>query len=265
MGKVIDPLEEIVMNRLEGKTAIITGGAGGIGAATGQLFCEEGARVALVDLATSPLADVAQRIRQQVAGAQVLEIAADVGTEAAATSIVQQVLAHFGALDVLVNLAGIRSYEPLAEAKAETWEKILAVNLLSYAFLAREALPALRRSGKGSIVNVSSTHAVNPRVGMGQYDVTKAGILSMTRTLAFEEAPHKVRVNSVCPGLTLTPFHMTRLGRSAKDLLTEDVDHNLQRRWCDPREIAFPILWLASDEASFVTASTVMVDGGTRV
>jgi len=253
------------MKRLEGKTAIITGGAGGIGAATGQLFCEEGARVALVDLEDSPLAEVAQRIRQQVPGAEVLEIGEDVGTEAAATAIVTQVLAHFGALDILVNLAGIRSYESLAEAKAQTWQKILAVNLLSYAYLAREALPALRRSGRGSIVNVSSTHAVNPRVGMGQYDVTKAGILSMTRTLAFEEAANHVRVNSVCPGLTLTPFHVRRTGRTENDLRTELVDHNLQRRWCDPREVAFPILWLASDEASFVTASTVMVDGGTRV
>jgi NAD(P)-dependent dehydrogenase (short-subunit alcohol dehydrogenase family) len=253
------------MKRLEGKTAIITGGAGGIGAATGQLFCEEGARIALVDLAGSPLPQVAQGIRDQVPGAQVLEIAADVGTEAAAAAIVSQVLAQLGGIDVLVNLAGIRSYEPLAQAQAQTWDKILAVNLLSYAYLAREALPALRRSGRGSIVNVSSTHAVNPRVGMGQYDVTKAGILSMTRTLAFEEAPNKVRVNAVCPGLTLTPFHMKRLGRSEQDLLTEQVDHNLQRRWADPREVAFPILWLASDEASFCTASTVMVDGGTRV
>jgi len=251
--------------RLEGKTAIITGGAGGIGAATAQLFCEEGARVALVDLASAPLGEVAQRVRSQVPGADVLEIAADVGTESAATDIVTRVLAQFGAIDVLVNLAGIRSYEPLAEAKAETWNKILAVNLLSYAYLVREALPALRRSGRGSIVNVSSTHAVNPRIGMGQYDVTKAGILSMTRTLAFEEADNKVRVNAVCPGLTLTPFHMRRLGRSEQDLLDEKVDHNLQHRWCDPREVAYPILWLASDEASFVTASTVMVDGGTRV
>jgi 2-hydroxycyclohexanecarboxyl-CoA dehydrogenase len=251
--------------RLEGKTAIITGGAGGIGAATGQLFCEEGARVALVDLAGAPLAEVAKHIREQVPGAQVLEIAADVGTEAAAAAIVKEVLGKFGAIDVLVNLAGIRSYEPLAEAKAQTWEKILAVNLLSYAYLAREALPALRRSGRGSIVNVSSTHAVNPRVGMGQYDVTKAGILSMTRTLAFEEAGSKVRVNAVCPGLTLTPFHVSRLGRTEQDLLNEKVDHNLQRRWCDPREVAYPILWLASDEASFVTAATFMVDGGTRV
>ena len=256
------------MKRLEGKTAIITGGAGGIGAATGQLFCEEGARIALVDLADSPLAEVADRIRQQVPGADIREIIADVGTEAAAASIVARALAEFGGLDILVNIAGIRAYEPLAEAQAATWQKILSVNLLSYAFLAREALPALRRSGRGAIVNVSSTHAVNPRVGMGQYDVTKAGILSMTRTLAFEEASNHVRVNAVCPGLTLTPFHVRRAmqaGRTENDLRTETVDHNLQRRWSDPREVAFPILWLASDEASFVTASTLMVDGGTHV
>ncbi|MBA3478936.1 MAG: SDR family oxidoreductase [Lautropia sp.] len=256
------------MGRLEGKVALITGGAGGIGAATAQLFCEEGAAVALVDLEGPALGEAAARIRGQVAGAQVLEIAADVGNEPAAADIVARVLAGLGALDVLVNLAGIRSYEPLAEAKAQTWQKILAVNLLSYAYLAREALPALRQSGRGAIVNVSSTHAVNPRVGMGQYDVTKAGILSMTRTLAFEEAPNRVRVNAVCPGLTLTPFHVRRAmqaGRTENDLRTEQVDHNLQRRWADAREVAFPILWLASDEASFVTASTVMVDGGTRV
>jgi len=256
------------MKRLEGKTAIITGGAGGIGAATGKLFCEEGAAIALIDLADSPLGAVAAQIRREVPGARVLEISADVGEESAAADIVRRVLADFDALDVLVNVAGIRSYEPLADAKSETWRKILSVNLLSYAYLAREALPALRRSGRGAIVNVSSTHAVNPRVGMGQYDVTKAGILSMTRTLAFEEAPHRVRVNAVCPGLTLTPFHVRRAaqsGRTEQDLRTEQVDHNLQRRWADAREVAFPILWLASDEASFVTASTVMVDGGTRV
>jgi NAD(P)-dependent dehydrogenase (short-subunit alcohol dehydrogenase family) len=256
------------MNRLEGKAALITGGAGGIGAATALLFCEEGAHVALVDREDSPLGEVAAGIRERVPGANVLEIQADVGVEASAATIVARVLAGFGMLDVLVNLAGIRSYEPLAEAKADTWQKILAVNLLSYAYLAREALPALRRSGRGAIVNVSSTHAVNPRVGMGQYDVTKAGILSMTRTLAFEEAPNKVRVNAVCPGLTLTPFHVRRAmqaGRTEDDLRNEQVDHNLQRRWAQAREVAYPILWLASDEASFVTAATLMVDGGTRV
>ena len=256
------------MKRLDGKVALITGGAGGIGAATGQLFCEEGARIALADLPGSPLAEVAGRIRQAAPGADILEIAMDVGAESSATAIVARVLSHFGALDILVNNAGIRAYEPLAEARAETWQQILSVNLLSYAYLVREALPALRRSGRGSIVNVSSTHAVNPRAGMGQYDVAKAGILSMTRTLAFEEAPHRVRVNAVCPGLTLTPFHVRRageLGRTEQDLRTEQVDTNLQQRWADAREVAYPILWLASDEASFVTASTLMVDGGSRV
>src|SRR4051812_33584847 len=154
--------------RLEGRTAIITGGAGGIGAATGRLFCDAGARVALVDLEGSPLAEVAAQIRAEVPGAQLLEIRADVGQEQAARAIVEEVLGRFGGIDVLVNLAGIRSYEPLAEAKAETWDRILKANLLSYAFLAREALPALRRSGRGAIVNVSSTHAMNPRAGMGQ-------------------------------------------------------------------------------------------------
>jgi NAD(P)-dependent dehydrogenase (short-subunit alcohol dehydrogenase family) len=256
------------MGRLDTKVAIVTGGAGGIGAATAQLFCEEGARVALVDLASAPLAEVAQGIRERVPGAELLEVAADLGLEASARRVVDLVLERFGALDVLVNNAGVRAYEPLAEAQAQTWERILSVNLLGYAYLAREALPALRRSGRGAIVNVSSTHAVNPRAGMGQYDVAKAGVLSMTRTLAFEEAPNGVRVNAVCPGLTLTPFHVARArqaGRTEQDLRTERVDHNLQRRWADAREVACPILWLASDEASFCTASTLMVDGGTRV
>ena len=256
------------MHRLQGKVALITGGAGGIGSATARRFCEEGASVVLVDLADSPLGQVAADIRATVAGAQVLEVAADVGVETESVRLVRAAIDRFGHLDVLVNNAGIRAYEPLAEARADTWARILQVNLLSYAYLSREALPALRQSGRGAIVNVSSTHAVNPRAGMGQYDVAKAGILSLTRTLAFEEAAHRVRVNAVCPGLTLTPFHVARAAPSGKtehDLRTELVDVNLQRRWADPREVAHPILWLASDEASFMTAATLMVDGGTRV
>ena len=102
---------------------------------------------------------------------------------------------------------------------------------------------------------------------MGQYDATKAAIVSMTRTLAWEEAEHGVRVNAVCPGLTLTPFHVRRAapsGRGEADLRAERVDNNLLRRWADAREIAYPILWLASDEASFVNAAVLMADGGSR-
>src|SRR5215204_152882 len=253
--------------RLEGRVAVVTGGAGGIGAATGRLFCEEGAKVALVDRDAQAMSAVLAEIRGAVPGVEMLDVIVDLAEEASAATIVAETRRAFGRIDVLVNNAGIRSYEPLAEARRETWETILAVNLLSYAYLAREALPDLR-AARGSIVNVSSTHAFNPRAGMGQYDVTKAGIVSLTRTLAFEEAPHGVRVNAVCPGATFTPFHRKRaeaLGRTQAEIDREAETTCLMRRWAEPREIAYPILWLASNEASYVTGAPLMVDGGRLV
>ncbi len=255
------------MPRLKDKVAIASGGAGGIGAATGRLFCEEGARVVLVDRDPEAMAAVAADIRGAVPGAALLDLVLDTVDEASAPRIVAETRRVFGRIDILVNNAGIRSYEPLAEAKADTWRRILAVNLLSHAFLTREALPALRQA-RGSVVNVASTHAVNPRAGMGQYDATKAAIVSMTKTLAFEEAAHGVRVNAVCPGATLTPFHVRRFaaqGRTREDLESERLDSCLLGRWADPREAAFPILWLASDEASYVTGTAIMADGGMPV
>lgn len=253
--------------RLADKVAIITGGAGGIGAATGQLFCEEGARVALVDSDRDAMDAALAHIRAAVPGAQVTGTVNDVANERAASEAVGSAQKAFGPIDVLVNLAGIRAYEPLAEAKRETWERILAVNLLSYAWFTRAAIADLR-ARRGNIVNISSTHAVNARAGMGQYDVTKAGIVSMTRTLAFEEAKHGVRVNAVCPGATLTPFHLRRAaaaGRTPRELEQDAKSECLLERWADPREVAYPILWLASDEASYVTGSVLMVDGGRYV
>ncbi|MCI0756111.1 SDR family NAD(P)-dependent oxidoreductase [Teichococcus vastitatis] len=254
-----------MVGRLKDKVAIVTGGAGGIGAATGQLFCEEGAWVVLVDRDAAAMTAVEAEIRAAVPGAELLPLILDVSEEATAAVIVASTKAAFGRLDVLVNNAGIRSYEPLAEVTSETWRKILAVNLLSHSYLTREALPELRATGRASIINISSTHALNSRAGMGQYDVTKAGILSMTRTLAFEEASHGVRVNAVCPGLTLTPFHVRRLDKTRQELEAEEVENCLLRRWATAREVAYPILWLASDEASYMTAATIMVDGGTRI
>ncbi|MDB5838459.1 MAG: 3-hydroxyacyl-CoA dehydrogenase, binding domain protein [Herminiimonas sp.] len=254
--------------RVKGKVAIVTGGAGGIGSATGLLLCEEGASVVLVDRDAAALDAVAGDIRGKVAGAQVLTILADVSQDPEARRIVEETLAKFGRIDVLVNNAGVREYWRLADAPAESWQNILGVNLLSYAFMAKAALPALRQSGKGSIVNLSSTYGVSGRAGMGQYDATKAGILALTRTLAFEEADSGVRVNAVCPGYTLTPFHVRQAeskGRTGDELRSEKVDACLMKRWSDPREVAYPILWLASDEASYMTASTLMVDGGRPV
>lgn len=270
-------------DRLAGRAALITGGAGGIGAATCEVFCEQGARVALVDLERAAVEATAEEIRGRVAGAEVLPIAADVSDEAEAAHAVAEATGAFGGLDVLVNVAGIRSYEPLAEAKAETWRRVLEVNLLSYAYTAKAALPALRRAGRqrsgqgrpgqglrggSSIVNISSTYGVSGRAGMGQYDATKAAIIALSRTLAFEEVAHGVRVNSLCPGYTMTPFHIRRgeaRGLTREQVVGEEVSDCLMRRWADPREIALPILWLASDEASYVTAANFMIDGGRPV
>jgi NAD(P)-dependent dehydrogenase (short-subunit alcohol dehydrogenase family) len=222
----------------------------------------------MVDLPDSPLQTVVDGILKKIPGSQIEIVFADVGQEASLKMIAESAVRRFQKIDILVNNAGVRAYEALAQTTASTWEKILSVNLLSYAYLIRECLPYLRASQQASVVNISSTHAVNPRSGMGQYDVAKAGIVSLTKTLAFEEAVHGVRVNAVCPGLTLTPFHVKRAqadGKTEQDLRQEDVTHNLQKRWSEPREIAYPILWLACNEASFVTGSVLMVDGGTRV
>jgi 2-hydroxycyclohexanecarboxyl-CoA dehydrogenase len=251
--------------RLEGKVAIITGGAGGIGAATGTLFCEQGCRVVLVDNDADAMQAAVAGMRAAVPTAEIVPVVADVGREETAALVAAEAAKAFGALDVLVDLAGIRAYEPMAEAKRDTWDRLIKVNLLSYAYLIRECLAQLRASGRGSIINVASTHAVNPRAGMGQYDVTKAGIVSLTKTLAFEEAKHGVRVNAVCPGATLTPFHLRRAqaaGQTREDLERGAATMCLLGRWADAREVAWPILWLASDEASYVTGSVLMVDGG---
>ena len=253
------------MGRLDGKVAIITGGGAGIGAATGRLFCAEGAAVMLVDANGEALATARKGIEDHLTGARVATFVADVADDAAALQAVQQALTAFHRVDVLVNNAAMRNYSAVADATLAEWEAVARVNLFGAANYCRAALPALRESKGGSIVNVSSCHAVSGRKGMALYDATKAGLLSLTRTLACEEASHGIRVNAICPGSTLTDFHIGRAGAAGKTvdvLKTERQTNSLLGRWASPEEIAWPILWLASDEASFVTGATLMVDGG---
>lgn len=256
------------MNRVAGKCVLITGGGSGIGAATAKLFCAEGAKVMLVDANPDGLAQTQKEIAQQVSGAQVATFLADVSDAAAAPQAVAEVLARFGRLDVLVNNASMRNYSAIADAEPAEWQAMVNVNLIGTANYCRAALPTLRQTERASIVNVSSAYAVTGRKGMGLYDATKAGMLAMTRTLAFEEAAHGVRANAVCPGSTLTNFHIRRAaaaGKSIEQLKTERQSTSLLARWASPEEIAWPILWLASDEASFITGATLMVDGGLSI
>jgi meso-butanediol dehydrogenase/(S,S)-butanediol dehydrogenase/diacetyl reductase len=228
--------------RLKGKVALITGGAAGIGAAAAKLFRSEGAKVLVVD-------------RTPGKGVFV----ADVADPEAAAAAVREAVKRFGRLDILVNNAAMRNYSSVADATPEEWRAVLGVNLLGAAAYARAALPALRKS-RGNIVNVSSCYALTGRKGMAIYDASKAALIALTRTLAHEEAGRGIRVNAICPGSTYTDFHRKRgLGRRARD------DNSLAGRWAAPAEIAWPILWLASDEASFITGATLPVDGGLTI
>ncbi|WP_439894107.1 SDR family NAD(P)-dependent oxidoreductase (plasmid) [Ralstonia sp. 25C] len=254
--------------RLQGKRALITGGGGGIGAATARLFCAAGASVMLVDASAEALERTAADIAAQIPDAQVQTLAANVNDPEQAEHAVQLVADKFDGMDVLVNNAAMRNYSALAEVTPDEWHAMIDVNLVGTSNYCKAALPLLRASGRGSIVNVSSCYAVTGRKGMGLYDATKAGMLAMTRTLAFEEAAHGVRANAICPGSTLTDFHIGRAqaaGKSVDVLKTQRQDTSLLGRWASPDEIAWPILWLASDEASFITGTTLMVDGGLHV
>lgn len=247
---------------------MITGAGAGIGAAAAHLFCREGAAVLLVDANAQALERTRVAIAAALPGARLACATADVTDEEAALAAVQQCTARWGGLDILVNNAAMRNYSAAADATAAEWQAMVGVNLVGMSNYCRAALPALRASGAGSIVNVSSCYAVTGRKGMALYDATKAAQLAYTRSLAFEEAAHGVRANAVCPGSTLTDFHVARAqdkGRSVEQLKTERKDTSLIGRWAAPEEIAWPIVWLASSEASFITGTTLMVDGGLHI
>jgi 2-hydroxycyclohexanecarboxyl-CoA dehydrogenase len=268
--RAFDPriIKSADMNRVAGKVALITGGGSGIGAATARIICSEGGKAMLVDASEAGLADTQKDILDRVPGAQVATFLADIRDAAKATRAVQETLQKFSRLDTLVNNASMRNYSTVAEATPGEWQTTIDVNLIGAANYCRAALSTLRKTDRSSIVNVSSVYAVVGRKGMGLYDATKAGMLAMTRTLACEEAAYGVRVNAVCPGSTLTGFHIARAraaGKSIEQLKTEQQTTSLLGRWAAPEEIAWPIVWLASDEASFITGATLMVDGGLSI
>lgn len=254
--------------RLEGKSALITGGAGGIGSVTARLFAAEGARVAIADSDADALAAATAAIIDAVPDAAPLAVQADISEPGDAERAVAETAAAFGGLSVLINNAGVREFGPLGEASPESWDRIVGVNLLGTANCARAALPALREAAGAAIVNIASVYAAVGRKGMGQYDATKAGIVSLTRTLAWEEADNGIRVNAVCPGATLTPYHRDRytaMGLDRAAIEARQWNASLLGRWAAVEEIAWPILWLASNEASFITGACLMVDGGTSI
>jgi len=249
------------MGRLDGRIAAVTGGASGIGEATVRRFVAEGAKVAFCDRDGERGQRVAAEL--EAAGATVAFTQADVGTEAACLAFVNGAADKFGRLDILVNNAGIRKYEKIDVASAASWNEILNVNLMSYAFCAKAAIPLMRRAKGGAIVNVASVRSIVAGGGNLQYDTTKAAIAGLTRALAADHSPEGIRVNAVGPGPIFTPFHQRRLeaaGESVAQYNASAAKGTMLKRPGRAEEVAAAIL--ASDDASYVTGALLFVDGG---
>ena len=251
------------MHRFEGKVVAVTGGASGIGEAAVRRFVEDGAGVAFADRNADRGRKVAAELESH--GAAVHFVEAEMGEEAHATGFIETAVAHFGRLDVLVNNAGIRKFQAVTEASRESWDEMLAVNLLSYATCSRAAIPVMAAAGGGAIVNVASIRSLIAGPKCVQYDTTKAAVLGLTRSMARDHAAQGVRVNAVGPGPIFTPFHETRaedLGQTREAYIEEFGAETMMKRPGTAREVADGIVFLASEEASYITGTCLFIDGG---
>jgi len=247
--------------RLQDKVAIITGAASGIGAATAELCAEEGARVALLDI-DAAAESVADRIRRD--GGQARSFQADISREDDVRRATADALTAYGRVDILVNNAATFVFKGL-DATPDEWRRSLDVNVIGTALCARYAAEAMKTSGGGAIVNLGSISSFVAQPNFMTYNATKAAIVNMTRCMALDLAPHNIRVNCVCPGTirtAATDRHMAHLGITEAEFIAENAPLHLLNRVGRPREVAYAIVFLASDEASFITAAALMVDGG---
>ncbi|MDX1432552.1 MAG: SDR family oxidoreductase [Gammaproteobacteria bacterium] len=251
------------MGRFSGKVVALTGGAGGIGEATVRRFLDEGAKVAFCDTKEADGEGLARSLGE--AGHDVRFVTADVQHEAEAARFIAEAAKNFDRLDVLVNNAGIRNYQDVTEASEESWERILGVNLKGYAMCAKAAIPVMRKGGGGVIINVASVRSLVAGPKMVQYDTSKAGILGLTRSMARDHASDNIRVVAIGPGPIFTAFHAERaknLGLPEAEYVEAFGADTMMKRPGTPEEVANAILFLASDDASFVTGTCLYVDGG---
>ena len=247
--------------RLEGKTAIITGGAGAIGRATAMLFAQEGAAVVLADVDDEAGEQAATVIREQ--GGAALYVHAGVTRLADCEAMVRAAETEFGRLDILFNNAGIMlsADGDALNTDEDVWDRTLAVNLKGVFLGCKAGIPALRRAGGGSIINTASfvakVGAATPQLA---YTASKGGVLAMTRELAVIHARENIRVNALCPGPLRTELLMKFLDTEQKR--QRRLVHIPAGRFGEAREMAYAALFLASDESSYMTGAEFVVDGG---
>jgi NAD(P)-dependent dehydrogenase (short-subunit alcohol dehydrogenase family) len=249
--------------RLKDKIAIITGAGAGIGHVTALRFAEEGAKLVLADISEANVNSVADQIRDR--GFEAIAVASDISKEDDARRINKAAVDAYGGLDILVNNAADFTTFSVEDATVEHWQKVLGVNVIGTALVAKHAIPLMKARGKGSIVNVGSMSGIIAQRRMATYNTSKSAIQNMTRCMALDLAPYGIRVNTICPGCVLTSAterEWIKLGISKEQWIGERAPLHMLNRVGEPIEIANAILFMASDEASFVTAAHLLVDGG---
>jgi NAD(P)-dependent dehydrogenase (short-subunit alcohol dehydrogenase family) len=253
------------LNRFEGKTAIVTGAGRGIGAATARRLAEEGASVAIAELDPESGEAVANQLRSE--GYTAIAIQTDVADHDAVRTMVESVAARLGPPTVLVNNAGVNLFRDPLKLTDEEWRRCFAVDLDSMWFCSREVLPHMLDHGGGSIVNMASVHAFTIIPGCFPYPVAKHAVIGLTRALGIEYAARNIRVNALCPGYIETQIAVDYWNTHPDPDAVRLYTYNLHppKRIGTVEEAAAAVAYLASDEAAFVNASCLMMDGGRTV
>lgn len=250
-----------MMARLDGKVAIVTGAGSGFGQGIAERFAAEGARVVVNDVNAANGEKVAATIR--AAGGQAKFVAADVSRGKDVAALLAATIAEFDALDIVVNNAGVsHRNQSLLTVEEEEFDRVFAVNVKSLYWTARHIVPYMKEHGGGAFVNIASTAGVRPRPGLVWYNGTKGAAIIISKAMAVELAPHRIRVNVINPVAGETPLLATFMGEDTPEMRAKFVGSIPLGRLSQPRDIANAALYLASDEADFITGACLEVDGG---
>ncbi|NOD63931.1 MULTISPECIES: SDR family oxidoreductase [unclassified Ruegeria] len=244
--------------RLEGKTAIVTGGASGFGAGIVQKFLDEGARVMIADINGEAALDFANTLGEQAIGHQV-----DVADGASVQAMADTARHQFEDLDILVNNAGVTHLPtPLEDVAEDDFDRVFNVNMKSVYLTARAFVPAMKARGAGAILNVASTAGLSPRPNLNWYNASKGWMITATKTMAVELAPTGVRVNAICPVAGETPLLKSFMGEDTPEIRAKFLSTIPLGRFSTPEDMANAACFLCSDEACMITGTALEVDGG---
>jgi len=251
--------------RLLNKVAIITGGGSGIGQATAVLFSEEGAKVVVVDIDKDSGQATVDMIGQR--GQEAILVPADVTDSSEVRSMVDRVMRKFGKIDILVNSAGIWRQGTIVDTDEKLWDEVMNLNLRAMFLCCKYCIPEMIKGGGGSIVNISSEAGIVVWKNQVAYNVSKAAVISLTKSIALDFASQNIRANTVCPGTTETPMPLTWLAKQPDPEKARRAMEEVRpvNRLGKPDEIAYGILYLASDESPYATGAVLAIDGGATV